>query len=444
MFTNDTLAYNPSRLSVVPLIILMLAVLLLTSPTRPSYSEERDNRVTEIGDYLQFILPGTAALSTFIAGGPDGKIWDREGTWQFTKSLASSVVTVASWKSVAGKLRPHEGNRLSFPSGHTNAAFVGASFFGTRYGWQFGIPAYALAIFTGYSRVQADAHFPDDVLAGASIAMLYNWLYVTPHPKRVSIVPVLYEDGGGIKVTVKGGEMDPQVGREEFRPRFRFNFGFGPAYLLTNEITSPTNTGTTFDLSDFRSDPLTTAAVDFEIFLDDRNEIVLYYSPIDFRDRGSFGSPVLFGGKQFPASTEIKSSWRFHDLRARWGYNFPHQGDWSFHAGVGLLGAFLQVDLETDSGPAVSAEVEDNVVLPYLAGRAGYQLGRKWTATLDVNGTLLPEDWLLESALYFLYKISDQWEAGIGWYYYGREIETSEITNKIDYTAPYLAFSYAW
>ena len=53
------------------------------------------------------------------------------------------------------------------------SAFSGASFFDGRYGRAWGIPAYVGAVFTGYSRVYAEAHFVDDVVAGASIVLAF-------------------------------------------------------------------------------------------------------------------------------------------------------------------------------------------------------------------------------------------------------------------------------
>ena len=66
----------------------------------------------------------------------------------------------------------------SFPSGHTAAAFAGASFIHKRYGLKQALLPYVLASFVGYSRIQAKKHYWYDVLAGASIAIGYTWLFV--------------------------------------------------------------------------------------------------------------------------------------------------------------------------------------------------------------------------------------------------------------------------
>ena len=74
----------------------------------------------------------------------------------------------------------------SFPSGHTSAAFSGASFIHFRYGLKYGIPLYCLASFTGYSRIHANKHHIEDVMAGAGIAILSSWYFTSPYSKNYS------------------------------------------------------------------------------------------------------------------------------------------------------------------------------------------------------------------------------------------------------------------
>ncbi len=65
--------------------------------------------------------------------------------------------------------RDHVGP-LSFPSGHTTAAFATATALSLTYKkWYVTAPAYAYASFVGYSRMRLGVHFPSDVLVGALI-----------------------------------------------------------------------------------------------------------------------------------------------------------------------------------------------------------------------------------------------------------------------------------
>ena len=50
-----------------------------------------------------------------------------------------------------------------------------------RYGWEYGVPAYAAATFVGYSRVESKQHFTKDVVAGAGIGILSSYIFTKPY-----------------------------------------------------------------------------------------------------------------------------------------------------------------------------------------------------------------------------------------------------------------------
>ena len=55
-----------------------------------------------------------------------------------------------------------------------------AEFMRKRYGWEFGLPAYAAASFVAYSRVEAGEHHPEDVAAGAAIGIISSYIFTRP------------------------------------------------------------------------------------------------------------------------------------------------------------------------------------------------------------------------------------------------------------------------
>jgi membrane-associated phospholipid phosphatase len=65
--------------------------------------------------------------------------------------------------------RPDKTDHHSFPSDSAAVAFSAASFLQIRYGWSYGLPAYAVAGFVGWSRVESGRHYWHDVLAGAAL-----------------------------------------------------------------------------------------------------------------------------------------------------------------------------------------------------------------------------------------------------------------------------------
>ena len=61
-----------------------------------------------------------------------------------------------------------------------------ALFFMPNYGWEYGVPAFGLALLTGYSRVQAKKHHWYDVAASDAIAIGVNYLVVSRYHKPYS------------------------------------------------------------------------------------------------------------------------------------------------------------------------------------------------------------------------------------------------------------------
>jgi membrane-associated phospholipid phosphatase len=125
------------------------------------------------GDVLLIVLPATAVGLTI--GYKDGK-----GALQFGESEALTLGVTYGLKYTVNETRPN-GGKHSFPSGHTSISFSAAEFMRGRYGWEYGIPAYATAVFVAYSRVESRQHHIQDVIAGAGIGILSSYLFTTPY-----------------------------------------------------------------------------------------------------------------------------------------------------------------------------------------------------------------------------------------------------------------------
>lgn len=78
----------------------------------------------------------------------------------------------------------------SFPSGHTAAAFLamGLLSMNVRSGWLQALFA-CMAAGIGYSRMYLGQHFLADVLAGASIALIFLMLYQRLLPRILRLIP---------------------------------------------------------------------------------------------------------------------------------------------------------------------------------------------------------------------------------------------------------------
>ena len=117
---------------------------------------------------------------------------DATGRLQLLEAGALTGATTLVLKAAVHKDRPN-GHAHSFPSGHTADAAFGAAFLQRRYGWTWGIPAYALTGFVAWSRVESREHFAEDVIAGAAIGIASSYLFTRPF-HGVEVEP-LAEDG---------------------------------------------------------------------------------------------------------------------------------------------------------------------------------------------------------------------------------------------------------
>lgn len=153
----------------------LLVFIIIISFCQSIFSQNRTIETT--GDVLLFALPITALGSSIIAG-------DGQGTLQFSKGFLLNQTLTIGLKIIVKKQRPNLENYNAFPSGHTSTVFQSASFIQKRYGWKYGIPAYLLAGFTGYSRLNAEKHDIYDVLAGAVIGIGSSYLFTTPYQRE--------------------------------------------------------------------------------------------------------------------------------------------------------------------------------------------------------------------------------------------------------------------
>ena len=104
---------------------------------------------------------------------------DRMGLAQLTVDTVATVGMAYGLKHVVHEQRPNHTDFQSFPSDTSALAFAPAQYLWDRYGWEYGVPAYAAAIYTGYSRVEAKEHHWYDVAASAGFAFGFSKIFTT-------------------------------------------------------------------------------------------------------------------------------------------------------------------------------------------------------------------------------------------------------------------------
>lgn len=175
------------------LLVCFSFLFLYPEPSKAQLIPPNSPAIETSGDIILYSLPASALATTFL-------LKDRKGTWQFAKGfVVNSAVTLAV-KYGINKPRPFDSGFQAFPSGHTSITFQAASFIHLRYGWEYGIPAYILSSWTGYSRINATRHDGYDVLAGAVVGIGSSLLFTKP-----------YEDNN-MQLTFSSGEDSWLIG----------------------------------------------------------------------------------------------------------------------------------------------------------------------------------------------------------------------------------------
>ncbi len=159
------------------IFLSLLFILFLTFQGQAQLIEPKNAAIKTSGDVLLVAMPVAALTTTLI-------LKDKQGAWQFTKSFLFNAAVTYGLKVTLNKPRPYHNGDNAFPSGHTSTAFQSASFIHRRYGFKYSIPAYALAGFTAFSRINAQKHDGYDILAGAVVGIGSTLIFTTPYEQK--------------------------------------------------------------------------------------------------------------------------------------------------------------------------------------------------------------------------------------------------------------------
>ena len=138
-----------------------------------------NNTLTKAGDILRIALPAAAAGISLYKD-------DYTGLKQFAIAYVATVGIAYGLKQVIHERRPDGSDWHSMPSASAASAQAASAYLWHRYGWEYGVPAFGLALLTGYSRVQAKKHHWYDVAASDVIAFSVNYLVVSRYHKPYS------------------------------------------------------------------------------------------------------------------------------------------------------------------------------------------------------------------------------------------------------------------
>ncbi|MCH6548975.1 MAG: phosphatase PAP2 family protein [Proteobacteria bacterium] len=147
-------------------------------------------------DVLVLALPASAYLLTLNKQ-------DRQGAWALTKSLGLAAAGTLVLNSLIDKDAPNGSSNDAFPSGHAAIAFGSAAFIQRRYGWHPGIPAYLVAAYVGWLRIETDDHDAADVIGGTAVGIISSYLLTKPFTDNVRASAWTDGKSAGLQIRVR-------------------------------------------------------------------------------------------------------------------------------------------------------------------------------------------------------------------------------------------------
>jgi len=144
------------------------------------------------GDVFRYLSPMSAAVGSLY-------VEDYKGVGQLAVSVFVTQGISELLKKAIPEKRPDwkPGRpKNSFPSGHVASTFSAASYLRIRYDNPYiYAPAYAIAVFTAYSRVKPKRHRVIDVVVGAALAEVVSYFAVSKR-EDIKVEPIaVIEDG---------------------------------------------------------------------------------------------------------------------------------------------------------------------------------------------------------------------------------------------------------
>jgi len=182
-----------------------LAAFILFSGSQAQAFTPNKTPLTSTEKTIENLGTGVAIALPLVAGGITLYKRDKVGAAQLLVESALTVGTVYALKNIVREQRPNGTDYKSFPSETTALAASGSSFLWRRYGWEYGLPAFAATQFVSYSRIQAHQHRWYDTLTSSGIAAGYAYVLGTPFKRRYNVETYVEpaSDGGMIHLSYR-------------------------------------------------------------------------------------------------------------------------------------------------------------------------------------------------------------------------------------------------
>ncbi|MDD5435563.1 MAG: phosphatase PAP2 family protein, partial [Nitrospira sp.] len=196
------------------------AVLVLDRPVYDMIHRQKSESLDNFAGFVQGFgsYPSFGIMGAFYARGMvynDSRA-KAVAVDAFASSFVGAGIITTSLKVITGRSRPRNGDGTyhfqpfsgddSFPSGHTTQAFALASVIAEHYDDQWiDMTSYGIATLVGLARIEQEAHFPSDVVAGAIIGTVVGKSivrYNKGHHGKYTLLPVMDGQTAGAMLNI--------------------------------------------------------------------------------------------------------------------------------------------------------------------------------------------------------------------------------------------------
>ena len=379
----------------------------------------RHGDVEQLGDDIYKAIPGTAYALTVVS-----RDWHGLILMGLHNALSSAVMQ--QLKDGVGQRRPNDSSNTSFPSGHTNTAFIGAAFIQQRYGSMWGIPAYIAAGYVGYSRMYGNKHYMNDVISGASIAMLSSWMLVPPYDSERR---ALWSD------------MDRHRA-------WRYEWEMTLNNIDENLLQTPGGDPFTNPLNP-ADERWANSHIELEYNPSGRHFISGRFSPWEIRSYGQLATPVDFAGVTLPANQQLRSAHLQWNFTAKYRYQL-FSNDWlDARIGAGLTAMFTESEIFVvdDTNPperrGITGIADAATYYPVIHGAVRINPFWKLHLVAEVDhgaGSSSYTDWTARVDVRF----NNKWTVGLGYREYESDLDENTLVNRFRRSGTAFTASYSF
>lgn len=174
------------------LLLAVLCALLIASPGPAAAGGVRfgltNAQLTNLGDGIEYGLPVIALGVTAVH-----KDWT--GAAQLAVLTASTVGISFAIRSLVKKTSPDGSDHRSFPSIEASFGSPAEHYLWTRYGWEYGVPAFFLEHAGNYFLDRAKKHKIQDGLAVTAFSTVLDHFMVTRYHRPIEVGTYGADDG---------------------------------------------------------------------------------------------------------------------------------------------------------------------------------------------------------------------------------------------------------